>query len=113
MKKHYFGSKEANQRKGLSKMTKKKSRLPTETDDSFGSNPFTILDSNDLSSLPLKTALNHPKPKLEFPKSGCLGKGERRGQKGKKWSWRKNSNYSLWVSQAHIQRRFETNFEGI
>ena len=49
-------------------MTKKKSRLPTETADSFGSNPFTILDSNDLSSLPLKTDLNHPKSKLEFPK---------------------------------------------
>ena len=58
-------------------MTKKKSRLPTETDNSFGSNPFTILDSNDLSSLPLKTDLNHPKSKLEFPKSESLGKGER------------------------------------
>lgn len=58
-------------------MTKKKKRLPTETADSFGSNPFAFLDSNDLSSLPVKTDLNHSTPELEFPKSECLGKGER------------------------------------
>ena len=62
-------------RKGFGKMTKKKSRLPTETEIHLVLT--TILDSNDLSSLPLKTDINHPKSKLEFPKSECLGNGER------------------------------------
>ena len=57
-------------------MSKKKHRLPTESNEEFGSNPFGELDSSGLDSIPseLKGA---GKPKVEVPLSERLGRGER------------------------------------
>ena len=57
-------------------MSKKKHRLPTESNEEFGSNPFGELDSSGLDSIPseLKGA---GKPKVEVSLSERLGRGER------------------------------------
>ena len=57
-------------------MSKKKHRLPTESNVEFGSNPFGELDSSGLDSIPseLKGA---GKPKVEVSLSERLGRGER------------------------------------
>jgi len=57
-------------------VSKKKHRLPTESNEEFGSNPFGELDSSGLDSIPseLKGA---GKPKVEVSLSERLGRGER------------------------------------
>mgnify|MGYP002038891614 FL=1 len=57
-------------------MSKKKQRLPTESNEEFGSNPFGELDSKGLDSIPLKSA-EGAEPKIKVSVSEKLGRGER------------------------------------
>jgi len=57
-------------------VSKKKQRLPTESKEEFGSNPFEELDSSGLDFIPSKSK-GVGKPKLEVPVSETLGRGER------------------------------------
>ena len=60
----------------LSEVSKKKQRLPTESLEKFGSNPFGELNSEGLNSLPLLSR-EVEKSKVIFSKSEQLGRGER------------------------------------
>ena len=57
-------------------MSKKKQRLPTESVDEFGSNPFAELNSSGLSSLSSES-IEGKKAKLTVSKTEKLGRGER------------------------------------
>ena len=57
-------------------MSKKKHRLPTESNEEFGSNPFGELDSSGLDSIPSEPK-RAGKPKVEVSLSERLGRGER------------------------------------
>ncbi len=57
-------------------MSKKKQRLPTESKEEFGSNPFEELDSSGLDPIPSKLK-GVGKPKVEVSLSERLGRGER------------------------------------
>ena len=57
-------------------MSRKKERLPTESVEEFGSNPFDGLVSEGLNSLPTNPS-SLASPKVKVSSSDKLGKGER------------------------------------
>jgi len=57
-------------------VSKKKQRLPTESKEEFGSNPFEELDSSGLDPIPSKLK-GVGKTKVEVSLSERLGRGER------------------------------------
>jgi translation initiation factor 1 len=57
-------------------VTKKKDRLPTNSDDIFGANPFSSLETEGLASLPVRSE-NKAQTVVKVPASELLGKGER------------------------------------
>ena len=60
----------------MPEVSKKKQRLPTESNEEFGSNPFGELDSTGLDSIPLKSG-EGAEPKIKVSVSEKLGRGER------------------------------------
>ena len=63
-------------KRDLPEVSKKKERLPTESVEEFGSNPFGGLDSEGLNSLPTNPS-STVSPKVKISSSDKLGKGER------------------------------------
>jgi len=57
-------------------VSRKKERLPTESVEEFGSNPFDVLVSEGLNSLPTNPS-SLASPKVKVSSSDKLGKGER------------------------------------
>jgi len=57
-------------------MSKKRKRLPTESEEEFGSNPFGDLKMQGFSMHPSKD-MERPKQKIDLSIADNLGKGER------------------------------------
>ena len=55
----------------MPEVSKKKQRLPTESNEEFGSNPFGELDTKGLDSIPLKSA-EGAEPKIKVSVSETI-----------------------------------------